>query len=364
MPPPEDLMPELERTLYSGYVGQGPRVDEFEAELAAYLGNPHVLTTNSGTSALQLALRLAGVRGGSVVTTPMTCAATVLPVLAEGARVIWADIDPRTGNMDPVDAARRLAGDTRAILAVHWGGQPCDMDALMDLGQVTGVPVIIDAAHALGSSWDGEMTGGPYADFTCFSLQAIKHITTGDGGVLTMRSADDYRRGKILRWYGIDREAESGDARVDVDIAEPGYKFHMNDVTATIGLAQLKYLPGIVRAHRDNAAFYDEVLPATAGRTAVPALAQGAWWLYTLLWRDEAQRAAFQATMRAGGIGVSRVHARLDHLTVFKGAANGTLPGVDEFYGRECAIPVHWGLSGLDRGRVAAEVGAFCRMQP
>ena len=159
--------------MYSGQVGQGPRVEEFEAALAPVLGNRNVLAVNSGTSALQLALRLAGVRGGSVVTTPMTCAATVLPVLAEGARPVWADIDPATGNIDPLDAERKLAPDTRAVLAVHWGGQPCDMGALMGLGARHGVPVIVDAAHALGASWAGEPAGSPAADVTCFSLQAI-----------------------------------------------------------------------------------------------------------------------------------------------------------------------------------------------
>src|SRR5258708_16169371 len=114
----------------------------------------------------------------------MTCAATAMPVLAENARIIWADIDPSTGNIDPVDAERKIEPDTKVILAVHWGGQPCDMDALMHAGRRHGLPVIIDAAHALGAEWDGEPVGGPFADFTCFSLQAIKHITPIDGPLL------------------------------------------------------------------------------------------------------------------------------------------------------------------------------------
>src|SRR5262245_34164342 len=127
MPPRDVLMPALEQTLYSGHVGQGPRVAEFEAAVAAYLGNPNVLTVNSGTSATQRAVRLPKVRGGTVVTTPMTCAATNLPVLAEGAAPVWADIDPATGNIDPEDAERQIRSDTKAIIAVHWGGQPADL---------------------------------------------------------------------------------------------------------------------------------------------------------------------------------------------------------------------------------------------
>ena len=359
MPPEEELLPALRDVLYSGQVGQGPKVEEFEAALAPVAGNRNVLAVNSGTSALQLALRLAGARGGSVVTTPMTCAATVLPVLAEGARPVWADIDPATGNIDPLDAERKLAPDTRAVLAVHWGGQPCDMTALMDLGARHGIPVIVDAAHALGAQWAGEPVGSPAADFTCFSLQAIKHITTIDGGILTTRDAADYRRGKLLRWYGIDRDAEQADARVAADIGDWGYKFHMNDVAATIGLAQLAHLPGILAAHRGNSAFYGDALCGLVQAAPARRYSEGAWWLYTLLWRDGGQRAAFQAFMRAAGIQVSRVHGRLNRLTCFREYAAGPLPGVDEFFERECCIPVHWALTEADRRAVAGAVTEF-----
>ena len=359
MPPRAELMPALEETLYSGYVGQGPKVAQLEGALGAYLGNRNVLAVNSGTSAVQLALRLAGVRGGSVVTTPMTCAATALPILAEGARVIWADIDPATGNIDPVDGGRKIAGDTRAILAVHWGGQPCDMGALMDVGARRGLPVIVDAAHALGSAWDGQMTGGPLADFTCFSLQAIKHITTVDGGILATRDGGAWRQGKLLRWYGIDREAGQVDGRVEAGIAEPGMKWHMNDVAATIGLVQLPHLPGVLVAHRANAAFYGRVLAPWLAPPVVYPGAVGSWWLYTLLLRDAGTRAAFAAHMKAAGVQVSRVHARLDGHTCFRGS-RCPLPGVDEFYARMCAIPVHWALSAADRRAVADAVIAFC----
>ena len=340
-------------------MGQGPKVEEFEAALAGLLANRNVLAVNSGTSAIQLALRLAGARGGSVVTTPMTCAATALPVLAEGARPVWADIDPATGNIDPLDAERKLAADTRSILAVHWGGQPCDMDALMDVGARHGVPVIMDAAHALGAAWAGEPVGSPLADFTCYSLQAIKHVTTVDGGILTTKDAADFRRGKLLRWYGIDREAEQADARVVADIPEWGYKFHMNDVAATIGLAQLRHLPRVLAAHRGNAAFYEDVLCAHVCTPRAHAKASGAWWLYTLLLRDGGERAAFQAHMKARGIQVSRVHGRLNRMACFREFAAGPLPGVDEFFERECCIPVHWALTEAERRRVADAVTEF-----
>ena len=351
-------MPQLEKVLYSGYITQGAKVREFEEVLGCYFGTPNVLTVNSGTSALQLALRLAGVRGGEVVTTPMTCSATVLPVLTEGARPVWADTDPASGNIDPEDVTRKITPRTKAILAVHWGGQPCEMDSLLATAQDNGIPVIVDAAHALGAKWHSADIA-LQADFTCYSLQAIKHITTGDGGILVTRNPDDRARGERLRWFGIDRNAASTDARVDNDIPEPGYKFHMNDVTAVIGIAQMPYLDTVLEKHRENAAFYDREFAGITQRQYVPEQATGSWWLYTLLLKDNEERQKFAEFMNTKGIQVSRVHARLDGLTCFKDFAEAALPGTDEFFSRETCIPVHWGLSGSERAYTAASVKEF-----
>lgn len=345
MPPRDELLPVLEEVLWSGFVGQGERVEKFEAELADYIGNRNIVTVNSGTSAIQLALRLAGVEGGSVISTPMTCAATNLPVLAERARIIWADIQPTTGNIDPVDVERKIERDTKAILVVHWGGQPCDMDAIMAVGRKYGIPVIEDAAHALGATWRGRKIGAATADFTCFSLQAIKHITTVDGGVLVTRDSADYHRAKLLRWYGIDRESDQLDSRIEQDIAEWGYKFHMNDVTAAIGSIQLRYLPDVLAAHQANASYYSEQLHGHIDTVQSRYYARGSWWLYTILLKDPAERAAFTEHMKAAGITVSRVHARNDTHSCFQQFRRGPLPGVEQFTSRMLCIPVHWALS-------------------
>jgi len=357
MPPASELMPALEQTLYSGYIGQGPRAAEFERQLSGVLGYPDVLAVNSCTSVIQLALRLADVESGEVITTPMTCAATALPVLAEHAEPVWADIDPATGNIDPASVEAKIGPDTRAILAVHWGGQPCDMDALNAIARRHDIPLIVDAAHALGASWDGWPVT---ADYTCYSFQAIKHLTTGDGGLLATKTERDAELGRLLRWYGIDRTADGDDARTGVDITEPGLKWHLNDIAATIGLAQLPHLPKVLAAHRGNAAYYDQRFAGLVRTAAELPKAAGAWWLYTLIWADEAERVAFMQHARAEGVQVSRVHARLDRLTCFKQHPAGPLPGVDEFYSRMCCIPVHWGLTPEDRERVAGVVTGFC----
>ena len=357
MPPAGVLMPALERVLYSGHVTEGPRAAAFERGFGSWLGTPNVAAVNSGTSALQLALRLAGVRGGEVISTPVTCAATNLAILAEGARIVWADVDPATGNIDVDGVYRKVTRDTRAIMCVHWGGQPCNVDALARIRLRAGknIPLIEDAAHALGAEWDGRKVGDRTADFTCFSFQAIKHITTVDGGALTTPWPRALEHGKRLRWYGLDR---GNPDRTGQDIADPGLKWHMNDVTAAIGLAQLPYLDGIVEAHRGNAAFYDAVLDGRLGTKRSESKGRGAWWLYTVLLADEAQRAEFIEWMGIHNVEVSRVHARNDTLSCFA-ESRCKLPGVDEFASRMCCVPVHSGLSGYDREWVAGAMAAF-----
>mgnify|MGYP001620174058 CR=1 FL=1 len=355
---PESVMAPLQATLMSGYIGQGPRVDEFEVALTPWVGSKNVLTLNSGTSALHLALRLAGVGfGDEVVSTAMTCTATNEPILERGARIVWADINPRTGNIDPASVERKITPKTKAIMAVHWGGYPCDLAELAAIGKRHGIPIIEDAAHAFGAQYQGKPIG-VHSDFVCYSFQAIKHVTTVDGGALVCKSDEAYRRGKLLRWYGIDRESPRKDFRCEEDVVEHGYKFHMNDVAATIGLEQLKYAPKILQAHRDNAAYYVKRFKGLPGLQLLDYRPdrQSAYWLFTMTVRDQA---GFMRHMQEAGVAVSRVHARNDTHTMFREFVC-PLPGVDSFDRNQVSIPVGWWLSEADRAAVADAVVAFC----
>jgi len=340
---PESVMEPLCKVLFSGYIGEGPRVEEFERKLAPWFNNNNVLALNNGTAALQLALRLANVGfGDEVVSTPMTCSATNEPIMAMGARIIWSDIDPWTGNIDPADVARKITPKTKAIMCVHWGGYPCDIDELNSIAAEHGVKLIEDACHAFGSTYHGKPIGS-HSDFVCFSFQAIKEMTTIDGGALVCKSKADCERGRLLRWYGIDRKAECKDLRCEADIVEYGYKFHMNDVTAVIGLEQLKYVGKTIEKHRSNAAQYDNVFK---NLTNVQPLRykndrSSAHWLYTIRVKN---RQRFMEYMKAAGITVSQVHARNDTHTVFKDF-KCKLPGVDEFVSEQVSIPVGWWLT-------------------
>lgn len=340
---PESVMEPLSKVLFSGYIGEGPRVEEFERALAPWFGNENVLALNNGTSALQLALRLSDVGfGDEVISTAMTCSATNEPILAMGAKIVWADIDPWTANIDPTEVARKITPKTKAIMCVHWGGYPCELDELKAIAAEHGIKLIEDACHALGSTYHGKPIGS-HSDFACFSFQAIKEMTTIDGGALVCKSKADCERGRLLRWYGIDRKAKRKDLRCEADIVEYGYKFHMNDVTATIGLEQLKYVGETVKKYRSNAARYDQ---AFKGLEAVKPLRHkndrsSAYWLYTIRVKD---RLRFMKHMKAKGITVSQVHARNDTHSMFKDF-KAELPGVDEFNSEQVCIPVGWWLT-------------------
>jgi dTDP-4-amino-4,6-dideoxygalactose transaminase len=345
----------LLKTLHSGYITEGPLVKEFEEALTSLLG-ARTLAVNSGTSALTLALRLAGVAPGyAVISTPMTCTATNLPILSLGGRIIWADVHPKTGLIDPESVRMKLEelpeGVVKAVMAVDWGGMPCHLSELRLLAHEYGAFLIEDAAHALGATY-GEHPVGSWADMTCFSFQAIKHLTTGDGGAISFNFIEEqYKLGKLLRWFGIDREAvTTGDSRIDIDIPEWGYKFHMNDIAATIGLHNLPELENIIFRHRLYAFNYIYHLDESffAIMQTPDYLYKSAWWLFTILLPNRELRDRFRPYMLEKGIQVSRVHRRNDDYKVFKRFSSNTLLGLKEFSDRMICIPMHAGLKQED----------------
>ena len=252
MAPPSELDEKLSATLHSGYITQGPRVEEFEERLRGYFGTPHVLTLNSATSGLHLALHLLRRPDGEwpglnehqdeVLSCPLTCTATNWPILANRLRIKWVDADPATANMCLDDLEAKLSPTTKVIMLVHWGGTPVDLNRVSRVREVCYQrfgfrPMVIeDCAHAFGAEYGGQKLG-THGNLCVFSLQAIKHLTTGDGGLLLLPGRKLFERGKLVRWFGIDRNKRSGggDFRMEPDIPEFGFKYHMNDINAQIG---------------------------------------------------------------------------------------------------------------------------------
>ena len=352
---------EVAKVLNSGYIGQGPKVDEFEDQLKDYFNHDFVQTVNSGTSALHMALHLLkkpnnkwpGIQeGDEVLATSLTCTASNFPILANGLKIKWVDIDPTTLNMDLDDLARKITPTTKAIILVHWGGYPSDLDRVKQIQQKSEElygfkpAVIEDGAHSFGSKYKGKNIG-THGNLTMYSLQAIKHITSIDGGLLLSPHQELHRRGKLIRWYGIDRDSNRKDFRCEADIEEWGFKFHMNDVCATVGMENLKHADELIKKHQSNAAYYDKHLKNTKGVTLLDRHEghESAFWIYTMLVDN---REGFYKWMKECNIVVSQVHERNDKHTAVK-EFKSNLPTLDKTIGKIVSIPVGWWVTKEQR---------------
>jgi len=239
---------EAEACLRSGWLSTGPRAMRFERDLAAFLGVKHALGASSGTAALHLAVLAAGIGpGDEVITTPMTWVSTANVLLHAGARPVFVDVEPGTLNVDCARIEAAITPRTRALLPVHFAGQPCDEDALAAVAQEHGLKLIEDAAHALGASYRGTPIGR-FGDATMFSFHPAKNLTTGEGGALVTDSDEIAARATRLRFHGIDQTAESrfgGRGAGAYDVVEAGFKYNFTDLQAALGLHQLARLDAL-----------------------------------------------------------------------------------------------------------------------
>lgn len=332
------------------WIGQGPGVERFEAEFSRrFCGGLKTAAVGSGTDAMHLAYLLAGIQAGDEVITPLfTCTATNIPLLYIGAKPVFADIEPSSLNID-VDHVRRLVtSKTRAIVCVHYGGLPCDMDELHQIAAEAGIPVIEDAAHALGASYKGRSIG-EISDYTMFSFQAIKHITTGDGGMLAMRDASRLPVAKRLRWFGIDREGKQN-GTWENDVWEVGYKYQMTDIAAAMGLAALEEWESVLQHRQQLLAAYEKGLTDVPGIRFVGASSPGkvhAAWLCTLFAKN---RIGLQRKLREHRIESNQVHYRNDRYTIFR-ECRGEFPNMDAIEDDYLVLPLHthMGLRDVER---------------
>lgn len=346
MPPKEVLLPALEETLYSGMVAEGSAVYQFESEFSAHYALKNCLAMSSGTAALHAALHLAGVGpGDEVISTPMTAEPTNMAILYCGAKVVWADVNPETGNICPESVRQRLTHRTKAIICVHYAGYPVDLTELSALAMQKQVALIEDCAHAQGAKYDG-MGVGSFGDYGIFSFQAIKHMTTVDGGMLIISDASKMESAKKFRWFGMLKGVD----RKSVDIDGVGYKYNMHNVAATIGLAQLKGIDQRIGRHISNGRYYDGALCNIFGvkPATVSSLSSPSYWLYTLLCEDSED---LEVKLNEFGIAASKLHRPNNLHSIFK-ASDCELPGLRSFYKRLLHIPCGWWLQESDRQNI------------
>lgn len=346
--------------LDSGYIGQGEMADLFESGLQGHMqAHQKPLTVNSCTSAIDLALHLAGVGlGDEVISTPMSCYASQVHVQHRQARLKWADVNPLTGCIDPDSVEKLINRNTKAIIAVDWAGRACDYYKLRMISMAYEIPIIEDAAHC----WDVKTKEGypittDGGDYVCYSFQAIKHLTTGDGGALLVYSEEEYERALRLRWYGMDRRGGKS-FRCTQPVLEPGFKYHMNDIAAAIGIANLKDVDLAVMSHRVNAAMYDVAFKGLDSITIPPPDTGCSYWLYSLL-VEKGTKEQFMEHLAARGIASSPVHHRNDLYEATAQFREGPLPGLDSFSAKQVSIPVGWYLTEQDKERIIDAVRSY-----
>jgi dTDP-4-amino-4,6-dideoxygalactose transaminase len=346
IPPVEELMPALQAILYSGYIAEGESVYNFEKQFGDYINNPYCLSLNSGTAALHIALILAGVcEGDEVISTALTAEPTNVAIKLVGAKVVWADIDPNTGLISPESVRNKITSKTKAIMLVHYAGMVCNLDEFNLISRKYNIPLIEDAANALGSKYNKKMIGSN-ADYTIFSLQAIKHMTTVDGGFLCVKNKEILNKGRLKRWFGLDKTKP----RLENDIIEPGYKYHMNNVNATIGLIQMNHINEIIGKYVENGKYFDSKLKNINGIELLSYYAntEPSYWLYTF---KVEKREEFIKMMADNKITASELHLRNDRHSIFK-ESKTMLPNLDKFYKQMVHIPCGWWVNNEDRERI------------
>lgn len=338
---------EVSKVLRSRWIGQGPRVAQFENDFETrFLKENTALAVGSGTDALHVAYLLSDIGPGDEVIVPVfTCTATNIPLLYMGAKIRFADVDPETMNIS-VDHVRQLVNEhTKAIVCVHYAGLPCDMDELMQIAREYNIPLIDDAAHALGATYKGQNIG-EMNDFSIFSFQAIKHITTGDGGMLTIKNHDLVEKAKRIRWFGIDRSAKQM-GHWENDICEVGYKYQMNDIAAALGITALAEFDETLKYRKMLFSEYEKQL---AGIDGIKLIGTGltdrehAAWLCTVL---AERRVDLMKKLREYKIESGQVHYRNDRYTVF-GGRRSDLPNMDSTEEKYLVLPLHLRMTPQD----------------
>ena len=340
-------------TLDSRWIGQGPKVKLFEEGFSKKFGsNRPAIAVGSGTDALHLSYILAGLKSGDEVIAPVfTCTATNIPFLYMDVKINFADIDSDTMNMD-IDHVRQLMNqNVKAIVCVHYGGLPCDMDELQSIADEWGVPIIEDAAHAVGAKYKGRDIGS-ISDFTMFSFQAIKHITTGDGGMLILKDQELADKAERIRWFGIDRNAKQAGIWEN-DIRDIGYKYQMTDIAAAMGIASLNEFDEnlelrkmLFRAYEDELVDCERLKIVGSG---FEDREHGAW-LFTVIVEE---RFTLQKKLRDKGIESNQVHFRNDRYSIFKEFADGKVfPNMDKVEDNYLVLPLHTKMTLADVKKV------------
>lgn len=351
--------------LKSDYLTTGPKVLEFEKRVADYVGAKYAVAVNSGTAALHIACLAAGIKeGDEVITSPITFAASSNCVLYCGGTPVFADIDGDTYNINPEEIEKKITDKTKAIIPVHYTGQPCDMDRITELARKHNLLVIEDAAHALGASYNDKRIGS-MSDMTCFSFHPVKPITTGEGGMVVTNDEELYKKLLLFRSHGITRDDElmtENQGGWYYQQLELGYNYRITDISCALGLSQMDKLEGFLERRQEIADTYNQAFSYVKG-IKIPTqtkVARSGWHLY-MIWVEPSRRKEIFDGLRKFGIGVN-VH----YIPVYKhpyyqnnGYLNCCCENAEKFYKGAISLPIYPSLTEEQQKYVIDKVIEF-----
>ena len=353
--------------LKSDFLTTGPQIAEFEQTVADYVGAKYAVAISNGTSALHAACFAAGIRpGDEVITTPLTFAASANCVLYCGGTPVFADVDPKTYNIDPEDIRRKITDRTKAIIAVHLAGQPCDMDAIHSIAREHGLIVIEDGAHALGSVYKGKKVGC-LSDMTTFSFHPVKPITTGEGGMIVTDNEDFYKKMVLFRSHGITRDDSimtRNDGPWFYQQFDLGYNYRITDIQCALGCSQMKKLDRFLARRKEIVARYNEAF-ADCDNIITPyqlSDTESGWHLYIVQVKNCDRRQVFE-NMREKGIGVN-VHYIPVYMHPYyqeHGYETVHCANAEEIYSHIISLPLYPGLTFEQQDYVIDALKSLCK---
>lgn len=353
--------------LKSDYLTTGPKIAEFERKVADYTGAKYAVAIANGTAALHAACYAARIgEGDEVITTPITFAASSNCVLYCGGTPVFADINPETYNISPEDIERKITPKTKAIIAVHFTGQPCEMEQIHAIAHKYNLTVIEDGAHALGAEYQGKRVD-TLSDMTTFSFHPVKHITTGEGGMILTNNPELYQRLKLFRTHGITREEElltKNDGPWYYEQLDLGYNYRITDIQCALGVSQMDRLPEFLEKRKQIAKRYNEAFAANE-QIQLPYQKEGcdnAWHLYVIRIKNGKRKEVFEK-LRAAGIGVNVHYIPVYQHPYYRthGYAEVTCPNAEEYY-KECiSLPMYPDLKEEEQEYVIKKVLEYVR---
>lgn len=344
----------VKQVIDSGWINTGPKEKLFRERLQQKFGFPYCVATNNCTASLRASLAALGIsRGDEVITTPWTMIATNTVILEQGATPVFADIEYNTLNIDPEDVAQKITDKTKAIMCVHYAGAPSRLDELRKIADDNGVTLVEDAAQALGAKYNGDHIGST-GELVNFSFQAIKTITSGDGGAIATTSEELYEKLQTLVWFGINKKLRMktplGTLPHDVEVL--GFKYNMNDIAATLGLVGLDHFDESLVKRKAVARHYIDEIQNLNDITLLnyPNSVESAYWMFPI---HVKHRLRFAEYMRHNGVEVSVHYPRNDGYIIFGGKQN--LPVTEKVDSDVIHIPIH---SNLSEAQVAQVIDA------